>query len=72
VAIDFSDRILIVNPTAYHLGRSIVFIALIAIAIGGISCFTGEILMPALAWVAAAVPAIAIGAILIASGVRKS
>jgi hypothetical protein len=71
VAINFSDRILITNPTAYHLGRTIVFVGLLAIATGTITYFTGEFLMPALAWVAAAVPTLFIGGLLIACGLTK-
>ncbi len=72
MAIDFSDRILITNPTAYHLGRSIVFVALIAIAVGGLADCTGASLMPAVAGGAGARPASGSGAGLSAAGVRKS
>jgi ABC-type sulfate transport system permease component len=71
VAIDFSDRILITNPTAYHLGRSIVFLGLIAITIGVIAWFRGDILVPAMVWFVAALPTTVIGVILIISGLTK-
>jgi hypothetical protein len=71
VAIDFSGKILVTNPTAFHLGRSIVFIGVIPIGIGVISYFAGDILMPAMGWFAVAAPTVVIGAILVACGLTK-
>jgi hypothetical protein len=72
VAINFSDRILITNPTAYHLGRAIVFIALGDIAIGAITYYFGDFLwMPPLAWCIIAAPKLLIGVILVACGLTK-
>ena len=72
VPVDFSARILITNPAIYHLGRGIVFFALIAIAIGCVSFYAGDFLIPAMGWVAGGVPAFITGAILIGCAVRKS
>jgi hypothetical protein len=72
VAIDFSDKILVVHPTTFDLGRAILFLALIAIAIGAVTCFTGAFLMPTSAWFAMAVPTLAVGAILIGVSLRRS
>jgi hypothetical protein len=71
VALDFSAKILITNPTTYHLGRGIAFFGLVGMAVGAISYFTGDFLMPALGWVAVATPPLVIGAILIVCGLTK-
>jgi len=71
VAIDFSDRILVVHPTAFDLGRSILFLGLIAIAVGVVTCFTSAFLVPALAWFAMAVPTLAVGVILVGFSVTR-
>jgi len=71
VAIDFSARTLITNPTVYSLGRGVIVIGLILIAVGAISYLTTDILMPAPAWFAMAVPTMVVGTILIASSKRK-
>ncbi|MEI9998473.1 MAG: hypothetical protein WDO13_04570 [Verrucomicrobiota bacterium] len=52
MAINFSDRILITNPTAFHLGRGIVVASALAFGFGIVTYFTGDILLPALAWCA--------------------
>lgn len=72
VAIDFSDKILVVHPTTFDLGRAILLVALIAIAIGVVTCFTSTFLMPTRAWFATAVPTLAVGAILVGVSLRKS
>ena len=71
VALDFSDKILIIHPTAFHLGRSILFLGLIAIAIGAVTCFSGPLFIPALAWFAASVPILGIGTILVVTSVTR-
>ena len=72
MAIDFSGKILVVHPTTFDLGRGILLLALIAIAIGAVTCFTSAFLMPTLAWFALAVPTLAVGAILVGVSLRKS
>lgn len=71
VAINFSDKILIVYPTAFYLGRAAIIIAFVSIAVGVASCFFGDVLMPARVWIAAAVPIIAIGGMLIGMSLRR-
>ncbi len=71
MAIDFSDRILVTNPTAFHLGCGIVFFGILSLVTGVITCFTGEFLIPAQVWIAAAVPTTFIGGLLIACGVTR-
>jgi hypothetical protein len=73
VAIDFSDRILITNPTSYHLGRGILFVGLVDLAIGGITYyFDQDFLLPPLAWCIMSAPTLAIGGILMACGLTKA
>jgi hypothetical protein len=71
VAIDFSERTLITNPTAYHLGRAIVFIGFVVIAVGAVSWFTTDIGLPARAWFALSVPTLVIGLIVSSCGRTK-
>jgi hypothetical protein len=71
MAINFSDKILVTNPTTYHLGRAIVCWGFIAIIVGSVTYFTGDFLIPALAWCALGMPTVVIGAILVAYGVTK-
>jgi len=71
VAVDFSEKIQITNPVAFYLGRFIAIAGLVVLAIGLVTMYTGDILLPALAWCALAIPALGIGAILIAVSVTK-
>jgi hypothetical protein len=71
MAIDFSGRILVIHPTALFLGRSVLFLGLIVIAIGIVTCFTGDFLVPAPAWLVSAIPTVTIGAILVGCSVTK-
>jgi len=72
VAINFSDKILVTNPTTYHLGQSIVCVGIIAIIVGIITYFTGDILIPALAWCAFGGLAMVIGTIFMRNGLTKT
>jgi hypothetical protein len=71
MAINFSDRVLVTNPTVHHLGRAIVFLGAVLMAVGVITCYTGDVLLPALAWCAWAVPTIAVGIIFVFSGLTR-
>lgn len=71
MAVDFSEKIQITNPVAFHLGRYTVIAGFFVLALGLITMYTGDLLLPALAWCALAIPALAIGAILIAVSVTK-
>ena len=59
------------NPTAYHLGRAILFIGLIVITIGAISWFTTDIVLPARGWFAISIPTLVIGLIVTSCGKTK-
>ena len=72
MAINFSDKILVTNPTTFHLGRGVGCIGIIAIVVGVITHFTGDFLIPALAWCALGVPIMVIGGILMRSGLTKN
>jgi hypothetical protein len=72
VAINFNDKVLVTNPTTYHLGRGIVCGGIIAIIIGVITHFTGDCLLPAPAWCALGIPTTVIGEIFRRNGLTKN
>ncbi len=72
MAINFNDKVLITNPTSYHLGRSVLGVGIVAIAAGAITYFTGDIFLPASAWIAAGLPPTFIGWIVMKSGLTKN
>jgi hypothetical protein len=72
VAINFSDKTLVTNPTCYHLGRAVAFIGIMAIIIGIITYFTGDVILPSKAWPALGVPACVIGVIFVRCGLTKN
>jgi hypothetical protein len=72
MALNFNDKVLVTNPTSYFLGRSILIVGLIAIALGGITYFAGDFLMPAAAWAVCGLPPTFIGWIIMRSGLRKN
>ena len=71
MAINFSDKILITNQTAYHLGLVIAGAGILAIILGIVTHFTGDILIPASGWCALGIPPIVIGGILVGAGITK-
>jgi len=71
VALDFTDRFLIVHPAAFDLGRSVLFLGVIVITIGAVTCFTGPFLIPAPVWIASSIPILSIGAIFVGCSVTK-
>ena len=71
MAVDFSEKIQITNPAGFYLGRFIVITGIIVLAVGLVTMYTGDILLPALAWCALSIPALGIGAILIAVSETK-
>jgi hypothetical protein len=71
VAINFSDKILVTNPTCFHLGRCVVGAGLMTIAVGVITLYTSEFYLPPMAWCALGVPTTGIGAIFVGCGLTK-
>ncbi len=71
MAIDFSDKILVTNPTTYVLGQGVSSVGIMTLIVGIITHFTGDIFLPAFAWCALAVPTMVIGGILVACGLTK-
>ena len=71
MAVDFSEKIQITNPTAFYLGRLIAIAGLVLLAVGLVTMYTGDLLIPAMAWCALSIPALGIGAILIAVSLTK-
>ena len=72
MAIDFSSKILVTNPTTHYLGRGVVCAGIIAISVGIITHYTGDVLLPASAWCAFGIPIMVIGGILMKNGLTKN
>jgi hypothetical protein len=72
MAIDFSDKILVTNPTTHYLGRGVGGAGIIAIIVGITTHFTGDFLLPASAWCALGIPITVIGGILMRNGLTKN
>lgn len=72
MAINFNNKVLIVNPTSFHLGRGVLIVGIIAIAVGAITYFAGDFIMPSSAWVICGLAPTFIGWIVMKSGVRKN
>jgi hypothetical protein len=71
MAINFSDKVLVTNPTTYNLGRGVLCAGIVAILVGIVTHFTGDVLIPALGWCAFGVPTIVIGGIFMTNGLTK-
>lgn len=72
MAINFNDKVLVTNPTMHYLGRGILTVGIIAIIIGAVTHFTGDVLLPSQAWCAFGVPPVFIGFVLMRSGLTKN
>ncbi len=72
MAIDFNDKVLVVNPTSYFIGRAVLAVGVVWITLGVITHFTGDFLLPANLWIAMGVPTAPAGAFVMWSAVRKN
>ena len=72
MGINFNDKVLVTNPTTYHLGRSVGCAGILAIIVGIITYFTGDILLPAPLWCVLGIPATVIGGIFMKNGLTKN
>jgi hypothetical protein len=73
VAINFSDKVLITNPTSYHLGRTVICAGILVVLVGVITHFIGEdVLLPSMAWCAIGAPTIIIGVVFRQSGLTRN
>jgi hypothetical protein len=72
MAIDFNDKVLVTNPTTHYLGRGVLCVGIVAIAVGIITHFTGDFILPASAWCAFGIPTAVIGWIFLQSGLTKN
>lgn len=72
MAINFNDKVLIVNPTSYFIGRGVLAVGIVAIAVGVITHFTGDFILPANLWIALGVPTAPAGALVMWSALRKN
>ena len=71
MAINFSDKVLVTNPTIYHLGRGVGGVGTMAIIVGIVTHFTGDLIIPATAWCVLGMPPVVIGGIFMACGLTK-
>jgi hypothetical protein len=71
MAINFSDKILVTNPTMYHLGQGVACAGIAAIAIGITTHFTGDLLIPSPVWCVVSIPTLVIGGIFVACGLTR-
>jgi hypothetical protein len=72
MAINFNDKILVTNPTTYHLGQGVICAGIMAIIVGIITHFTGDFFLPASLWCVLGVPTMVIGAIFMRNGLTKN
>jgi hypothetical protein len=71
MAINFSNKVLVTNPTSYNLGRGVFFAGLMAFLFGLVTIYTGDVILPAQAWCAFGVPIAVIGIFFARSGLTK-
>jgi tetrahydromethanopterin S-methyltransferase subunit C len=72
MAINFSDKVLVTNPTTYSLGRGVLSAGLIAISVGAITHFTGDFILPPMAWCALGLPTAVVGGIFMRCGMTRN
>jgi hypothetical protein len=71
VAIDFSNKLLIIHPAAFNLGRCIIVLGVLAVIVGVVTSYTGQFFEPPSVWFAAAVPTIGIGGAFVACSMTR-
>lgn len=72
MAINFNSKVLVVNPTSFFIGSSVLGVGIVVIALGIITQYTSDFLLPALVWVACGVPAVGAGVIMMFSALRRN
>jgi len=71
MAINFSKRVLVTNPTTYYLGLGVLCAGVATTCVGVITYFTGDLYMPPPGWCAVGMPTSVIGGILMPFGLTK-
>ncbi len=72
MAINFNDKVLVVNPTTFFIGRGVLLVGIVAIVAGAITHFTGDFFLPTNLWIALGVPTVVAGAMVLWSSLRKN
>jgi hypothetical protein len=72
MAINFSDKVLVTNPTTYNLGKTVLCTGIVVATCGAITYFTGDLGIPPMGWCAFGAPTIVIGVILMRCGLTKN
>ena len=68
---DLSNKFLIIHPSAFYLGWSIIILGILAVIAGAIACFGAQFFLPASIWFAASVPTIGIGGSFVACSMTR-
>ncbi len=71
MAIDFSNRLLIIHPAAFNLGRCVIGLGVLGIIAGAVTSYTGPFFLPPSVWFAGAVPTIGIGGAFVACSMTR-
>jgi hypothetical protein len=71
VALDFSNKVLIIHPVAYSLGRFIIVLGVLALIVGAVTSYTGQFFVPPSIWFAGSVPTIGIGGAFLACSMTR-
>jgi hypothetical protein len=72
MGLNFNDKVLIVNPTSFFIGRSVLSVGMIAIVVGVVTHFTGDFLLPSSLWIAVGIPTAVAGGLVLWSALRKN
>jgi hypothetical protein len=71
VALDFSNKVLIIHPAAFNLGRLIIVLGVLALIVGVVTSYTGELFILPSLWFAGAVPTIGVGGVFVACSMTR-
>jgi hypothetical protein len=72
MAIDFSNRVMVTNPTFHFLGKTVFGLGIAAIATGVVTNYAGEFVLPPPGWFALSVPTLVTGGIFYCLGLTRS
>ena len=71
MALDFSNKVLIIHPAAFNLGRLIIALGVLAVVAGAVTSYTSQFFVPPSIWFAAAAPTIGIGGAFLACSMTR-
>ncbi len=71
MALDFSNKVLIIHPAAFNLGRCIVALGVLGLIAGAVTSYTGQFFVPPSIWFAGSVPTIGVGGAFLACSMTR-